>query len=73
MNPIVVNVIRVPGRSQQAYLEEGATVGDAISAIGESVASTESVKFSNGNVAALSDSVNSGDRLIIAKGAKGNS
>lgn len=71
MSVITVKVMRVPGATQEVALDSGATVGDALSAASMNVASGESVKL-NGAATDLSSTLSDGDRIIIAKGAKGN-
>lgn len=66
-----VRVVRVPGRTVSVELEDGATVGDALHAADIAVQSNEAVKL-NGTNADTSATLNEGDKVIIAKGAKGN-
>ena len=70
MSVITVKVIRVPGTVTEVGLESGSTVGDALSAASIEVGSGEAVSL-NGSTVATDATVNDGDRLIVAKGAKG--
>ncbi|MGD9382354.1 MAG: MoaD/ThiS family protein [Candidatus Thorarchaeota archaeon] len=66
-----VKVIRVPGRTSTIELPEGSTVGEALNRADISLSSGESCKV-NGNTCDLGDTLSEGDRVIVAKGAKGN-
>lgn len=68
---ISVKVVRVPGAVQDLELEDGATVQDALAAAGTSVGGNENLKL-NGASTTTDARLSTGDRLIIAKGAKGN-
>ena len=67
-----VKVVRVPGRTSVVELNNGATVQDALTAAEVSVSEGEVCKL-NAVDADMSASVHEGDKIIIAKGAKGNS
>lgn len=69
-NIITAKVIRVPGAVSEIGLEEGSTVGDALNAANEHPSDNEVVNL-NGNKAELSTTLKDGDRIVIAKGAKG--
>lgn len=66
-----VKVVRVPGAVSDLELDDGATVGDALSAAQLTVGSGETIKV-NGSSATESTRLSNGDRIIVAKGAKGN-
>lgn len=68
---IEVMVIRIPGFTKNVALNDGATVGDALSAAGVSIGESETVKI-GGLDANAGTVVRNGDRVVIAKGAKGN-
>jgi sulfur carrier protein ThiS len=67
-----VKVIRVPGRTTTVELPEGSSVAEALNRADITLSSGESCKL-NGNEATLGDILSEGDRVIVAKGAKGNS
>jgi uncharacterized Zn ribbon protein len=69
---ITIKVIRVPGAVVDVALEDGATVENALSAAGTSLQSGEKVTV-NGSDASLGTVLSDGDKVILAKGAKGNS
>lgn len=68
---ITVKVIRVPGAVSEVGLYDGATVADALVAANETVNSGEAVKVGAAD-ASQNTVLQDGDRVIIAKGAKGN-
>lgn len=68
---INVKVCRIPGSVNEVCLEDGASVADALAAASQTVGSGEAVKL-NGFDTSMDAPVNDGDRIIIAKGAKGN-
>lgn len=68
---ISVKVCRIPGSVNEVILEDVATVANALSAANQTVGSGEAVKL-NGFDTTMDAAVNDGDRIIIAKGAKGN-
>lgn len=67
-----VKVVRVPGRAVTVEVPEGATVGEALGAADVMLSSGEACKL-NGADATLTDGLTEGDKVIVAKGAKGNS
>ncbi len=67
-----VQVIQVPGTIKSVTLNFGASVRDAISAAGVNLSGGETLKV-NGLEATVDAALNDGDKLMIAKGAKGNS
>ena len=67
---IEVKVVRVPGAVKDVALNSGSTVSDALAAAGVNLGAGESVTM-NGVAAPGSQPVNNGDRIIVAKGAKG--
>lgn len=67
---ITVKLIKVPGTITEVALEDGATVADALTAGGQEVGDGQEVTV-NGNSANSTTSLNDGDRIVIAKGAKG--
>ncbi len=66
-----VKVIRVPGRTSTVEIPEGACVADALTQAGMSVGAGESCKL-NAITASMEAVLTEGDKIIIAKGAKGN-
>lgn len=67
---ITVKIVRVPGAVTELELNNGATVSDALSAAG---LSASGFKLSvNGEAADTSDELENGDRVTLAKDAKGN-
>lgn len=68
---ITVKVIRVPGVAVEVGLNDGATVTDALTAANTSLQSGEQLTI-NGAPAELNSSLSDGDRVILAKAAKGN-
>lgn len=72
MSEVIVKVIRVPGAVKDVALNQGATVADALAAADMSVDSGEKVSL-NGVDVPTSTAVTDGSRIVIAKGAKGNS
>ena len=68
---ITVKVAKAPGAVVEVVLDSGATVSDAIEAAGKTVDDGQGVSL-NGSSTQLSASVSDGDRVVIAKGAKGN-
>ena len=67
---IEAKVVRVPGAVKDVALNEGATVGDALQAAGVEIGPGEVVSM-NGTAAGNDQRVSDGDRIIVAKGAKG--
>lgn len=67
-----VKVVRVPGRTTVVELDNGATVQDALKAAEVTVSSGEVCKL-NALDADMTAVLHEGDKIIIAKGAKGNS
>ena len=65
-----VRVVRVPGAVKEVCLDDGATVGDALSQAGIDLGAGEAVTM-NGNLVESTRIVHEGDRVIVAKGAKG--
>lgn len=68
---ITVKVIRVPGAVKEVGLEEGSTVEAALAAAELSVSDGEGVKL-NAADTTMDTVLSDGDKIIIAKGAKGN-
>ncbi len=68
---ISVKVVRVPGAVTEVELNDGATVADALAAAGTSLSSGEAVKV-DATPAELTTTLSDGNRVVIAKGAKGN-
>ena len=67
---ITVRVIRVPGTMKEFGLPDGATLQDALTEMGTTIESTETVKVNGADVdmtAVLPDNA----AIVIAKGAKG--
>lgn len=67
---ISVKVIRVPGAVSEVGLNDGSTVQDALNAANVTVGQTESLQV-NGTATTTAQRLSDGDRVIIAKGAKG--
>lgn len=67
---INVKVIRVPGTVQDVALNNGATVQDALNEASISIGEGEKMQL-NGLDTHSGASLNDGDRIIVAKGAKG--
>ncbi len=72
MSSIMVKVVRVPGSAHEYGLEDGATVAEALEAAGITQQSGEQLTVNN-EPADLSDMLEDDDRVILQKGAKGNS
>lgn len=68
---IEVKVVRVPGAVKDVMLNDGATVADALSAAGITLESGEAAKV-NGSDVDSTTTLSNGDRVILAKAAKGN-
>lgn len=66
-----VKVIRVPGRTATVEVSEGASIAEALQAANIDLASGEACKL-NGATAEFGDILTEGDKVIVAKGAKGN-
>ncbi len=71
-NIITVKVIRVPGAVSEVGLDSGSTVEHALAAADTVVGDNEKLQV-NGADATDSTRLNDGDRVVISKGAKGNS
>lgn len=69
---ISVQVIKIPNIIKTVMLDEGASVVDALNAAGLAQEGNEAIKV-NGADADLSTTVSTGDKVYLAKGAKGNS
>lgn len=68
---ISVKVARIPGQLQEAMLDDGSTVAQALSACGLTVESGEQLSV-NGTACDNTRTLIDGDRVVIVKGAKGN-
>lgn len=68
---VTVKVVQVPGKTEEVVLESGATVSDALSTAGINDTSGYSVKLNAENTS-MDSTVSDGDRIIVAKSAKGN-
>jgi len=66
-----VKVIRAMGRTVTVQLPSGANVGDALNRANIAVEEGEVCKL-NGITAVMSDVCDDGDKIILARGAKGN-
>ncbi len=66
-----VKVIRVPGRTSTVEVPENCTLAEALNTAGVALESGEACKL-NGAAASLDDILSDGDKVIVAKGAKGN-
>lgn len=66
-----VSVIRVPGRTQTVEIPDGGSVAEALNRANIALQSGEACKL-NGANASLDDRCSEGDKIIVAKGAKGN-
>lgn len=66
-----IKVIRVPGGVNELQMAPGSTVKDALSILGITTSEGEGIQV-NGANADLSYTLQDGDRITIAKGAKGN-
>ena len=71
-NMMEVKVIRVPGRTATVEVPDSCTIGEALNEAGVTLESGEACKL-NGATASLTDVLTDGDKVIVAKGAKGNS
>lgn len=69
---ITVKVIRVPGEVKEVGLVAGATVADALTQAGVTGVEGETVMV-GGATADLSTTLTDGARVVLARGAKGNS
>ena len=70
MSKITVKVVRVPGTITEIMLDEGQTINSALQVSNTSVSSSETVQL-NGATVSLDTEVKDGDRIIVAKSAKG--
>jgi hypothetical protein len=68
---ITVKIIRVPGLAVEVGLNDGATVGDALAAANVTINAGEQLSV-NTVEATTSTVLADGDRVILAKAAKGN-
>lgn len=68
---IGIKIIRVPGNITPLNLSDNATVGDALNAAGDTLQSGETAKI-NGVAVDMSYVLRDGDKIYLAKGAKGN-
>jgi sulfur carrier protein ThiS len=67
---VQAKVVRVPGAVKDVELNSGATVSDALRAAGVDLGPGETVSM-NGSTVEGSREISQGDRIIVAKGAKG--
>jgi len=67
---IEVKVVRVPGAVTSVALNDGSNVGEALQAAGIDLTPGETVSM-NGTTVQSGQTVSNGDRIIVAKGAKG--
>lgn len=67
---IEVKVVRVPGAVTEVVLNSGATVADALRSANIDLGSGETVSM-NGSTVSGGQQLSNGDRIIVAKGAKG--
>lgn len=67
---ISVKIIRIPGAVTNVTLQDGSTVADAMQVSNTQVGEGEALQV-NGIDAGLHTPLNSGDRIVISKGAKG--
>lgn len=67
---ITVKVANFPGTVTEVVVEDGATVSNAFTAAG--ISPTGSIYSVNGNEAGPDTVLSDGDRVVSAKGAKGN-
>ncbi len=66
-----IKVIRVPGRTSTVEVPDGSSVAEALNAANINLQAGEACKV-NGSTADLNASLSEGDKVIVAKGAKGN-
>jgi hypothetical protein len=66
---ITMKVVRMPGKTTEVVLEDGATVADALAAAELTLGGNEKMTI-NGETAVMDDPVFGGDRVILAKDAK---
>jgi len=67
---IEVKVVRVPGAVTDVVLNSGAVVSEALASANISLGSGETVSM-NGATVDGNRTLSNGDRIIVAKGAKG--
>jgi len=67
-----VKVIRVPGTTKTIEIPEGGTVGEALNTADVALTSGEACKV-NAQACSMDTVLQEGDKIIVAKGAKGNS
>lgn len=67
-----VKVIRVPGRTSTIEVPDSCVIAEALNRADVALQSGEACKL-NGASANLDDVLTDGDKIIVAKGAKGNS
>lgn len=72
MSTIFVKVAQIPGISKEVAINEGGTVRDAITAAELDTDMTGKTLQVNATTATLDQTVQNGDVVAIAKGAKGN-
>lgn len=66
-----IKVIRVPGATRTIEVPARCTVAEALNSADVHLENGESCKL-NGVTANLNDVLSEGDKIIVAKGAKGN-
>jgi hypothetical protein len=71
-NAITVKVGQIGQRTEEAMLESGATVRQALNTVGREVPEGYGVEV-NSAEATLDTRLSDGDMVVVAKGAKGNS
>ena len=66
-----IKVIRVPGRTVTIEVPDGECIAEALNIAGVQLSAGEACKL-NGATASMDDMLTDGDKIIVAKGAKGN-
>lgn len=64
-----VKLTRMPGTITEIAVEDGSSIATVLSVGNMEVAGNEAISL-NGQPATTSDTVNDGDRIVIAKGSK---
>lgn len=67
-----VKIVEVPGAVREVTLENGASVGDALAAAGMTVRDGYKLEVSGKPGATEGTVLSDGDKVVLAKGAKGN-
>ncbi len=67
-----VKIIRVPGRTTTLEVPEGTMIAEVLNRADIAIVPGEAVKLNGAAVSDMGTVVEEGDKIIVAKGAKGN-